>query len=390
MNITINHLTVKQPIGQRRSSSTCHIKIPTFFNFVRNVKMIHHITMALTKLIANVFKSKNVVEAMNPAVNICRTFAALPFNFKVEKGKSKSEISIKRVLFSAFMHIAYLICVIIVIVYNQTNLDTTHALVFHVFAEKLQIYVGFALMAILVIDAFSNKDNLAKAFQKLIEVDEIFESLGRHRIYFMMKFKIFIAVLCFYSFNFVSSMWDAYLKTGLNLFSWSYPLMAAIYGPTFNVINYLSFFATFIFMIAIDLSILNEEIIKLTYIEDSVILNFIKTKDSMNIWKHKPARPRKVEVLEKLLLIWKGYIKISDCCFLINQYFARKILVIIAHSFIGGLFNMFFVMTSMSRWLNDHLEERDFLVFSATRFIIHSVNMFVMVSLCSYCQDLVS
>lgn len=352
--------------------------------------MIHSITLALTKLIANIFKCKNVVEAMNPAVNMCRILPVLPFKYKIEKGKSKSEISFIHLFVSICMYITYLMCVVIVIAYNQTNLDRTHALVFHVFAEKLQIYVGVVLMLVLIVDAFANKDNLAKAFQKLIEVDEIFESLGRHRIYFMLKFKIFMAVLCFYFLNTVSSIWDAYYKTGLNLFSWSYTLIAAIYGPTFNVTNLLSFFSTIIFMFCVDLSILNEEITKLSYIEDSVMLNFIKTKDSKNIWDRKLARPRNGVVLEKLQLIWKGYIKISDSCFLINQYFARKILVIIMHTFIGGLFNMFFVMTSMSRWLNDQLDEWDFLMFSATRFIIHSVNMCVIVSTCSYCQDLVS
>lgn len=351
--------------------------------------MIHSITLALTKLTANAFKSKNVLEAMSPAVNMCRAFSVMPFNFKVVKGKSKSEISIVHLFLSACMHIAYVLCVIIVIVYNQTNLDKTHVLVFHVFAEKLQIYVGVALMMVLTIDTFLNRDNLAKAFQKLIEVDEIFESLGRRRIYFMLKFKIFMAVLCFYLLNSASSIWDAYYKTGINLFSWSYPLIAAIYGPTFNVTNHLSFFSTIIFMISLDLSNLNEEITKLVYIEDPVMMNFISTKDSMNILDHKLVRPRNGVVLEKLLLIWKGYIKLNDCCFLINQYFARKILVIIAHTFIGSLFNMFFVMTSMSRWLSDQLDETDFLIFSATRFIVHSVNMLVIVSICGYCQDMV-
>lgn len=349
--------------------------------------------MAAFKL-ANVFKSKNILEVMHGVLFFARIGASMPFNFIVKRGKSKTVLSYPYFLWSLMIQASYFTCAIIVTLTRDSHIDPTKRSGLNVFREQLEICSGFASVLFLVVDTFVNKDDLAKAFEHFFEVDAMFESIGRRRYYYRLRFRLTVFIVAFYIVHSVSSHLGERLKEKINNSSLM-TLAMAVHFPTYMIAIVLALFVSFVYMISLDLLILNREIEKICFTkEPKMIIYYNTTTDAAGAWEKQSSGSRKnvknSVVLEKISLLWQAYTKICHISLLINHYFSRKIMVIIALSFLSALFNLFFFLTELIHLLRQSSTDMPFLIYFASKCLVHVINLVIIISSCDACEELVS
>lgn len=349
--------------------------------------MLECVRITLKNIIYKLFKSKNVMDVMHSVICMTRIASINPFTFNIKKGSSKSRISFPFLLLAVVIQASYFVCVFYTIFNHESAIIPIMQTDYNVFGEQLQIYSGIVSVIFFLVDTFVNKDDLTRSFEKLFEVDEIFLTLGRRRSYDMLRFRVTLLLLVFFLVTFLSTNLENQFSIVVNWQSFALPV--AIHFPTYQITFTIALFLSFVYMVSIDLLILNQEIQKLDRIKDPVIFNY----DVQEVpWRKrivKSAETRRDIMVARITLIWQAYTKICRCSMIINQYFARKIMVIIALSFISGLFNLFFGLTSIVELLNASRTDLNFLVFSFSKCFMCTLNLVVIISSCEAYEQLV-
>lgn len=350
---------------------------------------------AFKNILANVFKSKNILEVMHEVMVFARMSALMPFNFKVERRKSKTVLRYPYLVWSLAILVSYITSVVIVILTRDSHLNSNKRSGLNVFREQLEIFSGFASVFFLVVDTFVNKDNLAKTFEILFEVDAMFASIGRRRWYYLLRFRVSVLMIAFCVVHAISGHLGERLKEKINTSSLM-TLAMALHFPSYMIAMGLALFASFIYMISLDLLILNREIEKICLAkEQKMIIHYNTTTyaTAVGVWAKQSSgsgtNVKNSVVLEKISLLWQAYTKICRSSLLINQYFSRKIMVIIALSFLSVLFNLFFFLTELIDLLRESSTELEFLIYFASKCIVHATNLIIIISSCDACEMLV-
>lgn len=340
------------------------------------------------KLIARFFKSKNIIDVLHPALLL-----ACPFKFKVEKGPTKTFFSFPFLLLSGLVHASYFTSAAIVIITKDSSLATSKRTGLNMFREQVEICTGLAAVLFLLLDTFVNRCDLGKAFDNLFEVDVIFESIGRRRRYDHLRFRVTILVVLFYSLHLIS----AHLGERLKAEDGSYSLMTlsmVMHFPTYLIGVILALFSAFVYMISLDLLILNREFEKIYFLKEPTIVNhYYATTDITGSTKKLSGTKKNIiksMLPEKISVLWQAYTKICHTSLLINHYFSRKIMVTIALSFLSALFNLFFFLTELIHLLRHTATDLPFLIYFSSRCLVHSVNLIIVISSCEACEELVS
>lgn len=356
-------------------------------NNIQFDNMLDSTRVTFKNIISKLFKANNVLDVMHSVICMTRIFSINPFTFKIEKGNSKSRISIPYLLLSVVTQASYYVCVLYTIVNHESGISPNMQTQYNVFGEQLQIISGLVSVVFLLGDTFVNKDDLARSLEKLFEADELFVILGRRRSYDMLRFRVTILLLGFFLVTCLSTNLGNQFD---NMVSWqSFALPVVLHFPVYQITFTIALFLSFLYMICIDLLILNREILKLNLIKDPVIF---KHNVQEAPWKKvivKSAETNRHIMVARITLIWQAYIKICRSSLIINQYFARKLTVIIALSFISGLFNLFFGLTSIVELLNIFRTDLHFLIISFSKCFVYTLNLVVIISSCEAYEQLV-
>lgn len=343
--------------------------------------------ITIKNIISKLFKSKNVMDVMHSVICVTRIVSINPFTFKIEKGNSKSIISAPYLILAVVMLASYFICVYSTIVSYELDISRKMQTENNAFAEQLQIFSGIVSVVFLLLDTFMNKDDLARSFEKLFEVDEIFVTLGRKRSYDMLRFRVTALLLGFFLVTFLSTNLGDQFDTMVNWQSLALPV--TLIFPTYQITFTIALLLSFVYMVSLDLLILNREILKLDLIKDPVIFNYDVQETPWKKRVVKSAETRRDVMVARITLIWQAYTKICRTSLIVNQYFARKIMVIIALSFINGLFNLFFGLTSIVELLNTSRTDLNFLIFSFSKCFVYTLNLVAIISSCEAYEQLV-
>lgn len=338
------------------------------------------------------FVANNLMEAMSSVTWMSRYMGVIPFNYYVDKYKRKTFITPLNLIYFAMVKIWYSLCVVLYMVYEKSkNLDESRNSLFY-FAELICTYIGFTSVVFLTIDTFINMDDLSKIFGVLHDIDELYKSLGCPKKHFnCIRFKFFLGA---FTFTFVHILGiDLEIANEHSFTLWNFFIyFPAKYILTFQMSYMLSIYCSLVYVICLNLQILNEEILKLQQTKDTAIINNIISKDAVEVWKTDKARqPRNALVLKKIIFLWKAYINICDCCYIVNHYFSNKILVIIAMTFINVLFNTFFILSYIFKLLakSEVTGEAD-LIFIISQGFFHTINLIIIIYGCNFCEKLVS
>lgn len=339
-------------------------------------------------LIARLFKSKSILEVLRPALLL-----ACPFKFNVEKGSTKTLFSFPFLLLSGLLHAIYFTSAAIVIINQDSNLVSSKRSGLNVFREQVEICTGLAAVLFLLLDTFVNKRDLAKAFDNLFEVDVIFESIGRKRRYDHLRFRVTVLVVLFYSLHILSNHLGEFLRAENYDYSFK-PLVLVMHFPIYLIGVIITIFSAFVYMISLDLLILNREFEKISLAKEPIIINhYYATADIIGTMKKSSGSKNffiKSMVPEKISVLWQAYTKICHTSLLVNHYFSRKIMVAIALSFLSALFNLFFFLTELIHVLRHNVTDVPFLIYFSSRCVVHVVNLITVISSCEACEDLVS
>lgn len=345
---------------------------------------------AFKNVLENVFKSKNILEVLHEVLYFARLSASMPFNFKVEKRKSKTVLSYPFLLWSFMVLAAYFTSAVIVTVTRDSHINSNKRTGLNIFREQLEICSGFASVLFLVVDTFVNKDDLAKTFENFFEVDAMFESIGRKRCYYLLRFRVTVLMVAFYAVHTVSGHLGERLKEEINSSS-LLTLAMAVHFPTYMIAMSLALFVSFVYMISLDLLILNREIEKISFSKQpKMMIHYNTTTDAVGESRSRKNNMKNSVALEKISLLWQAYTIICHSSLLINHYFSRKIMVIIALSFLSALFNLFFFLTELIYLLRQSSTEIPLLIYFASKCLVHVMNLVIVISSCDACEELVS
>lgn len=337
--------------------------------------------------VARFFKSNNILEVLNPALLL-----ACPLKFNVVKGPTKALFSFPYLLFSGLIHALYFTSAVIVII-KKDSLVSSNSSGLNLFREKVEICTGLAAVLFLLLDTFVNRSDLAKAFDNLFEVDNIFESIGRRRRYDHLRCRVTILLILFYLLHIFSAHLGERLKAEDDGFSLMV-LSMVMHFPTYLIGVTLALFSSFVYMISLDLLILNREIEKICLLKEPITQNHYNaiTDITGNMKKSSGSKKYSIKsiVPEKISVLWQAYTKICHTSLLVNHYFSRKIMVTIALSFLSALFNLFFFLTELIHLLRQNPTDIPFLIYFSSRCLVHSVNLIIIISSCEACEELVS
>lgn len=332
------------------------------------------------------FASKSIKNALSPVIILASVLTVTPFKFKVQKGQSKTSFSIPYVIWFLLAKAVYFASFIVTVIYNPTNLSPNINMSILGVAEKFQIYTGFFSLVYLMVSAVINKDDLAKMFEIQDDVYKLFKSLERKPLYYQLKFKLFLLTLAYFSMYTTFSTLDVLFKSSSS--GWAfYTMTSTLYSPVVQETATLVVFTAFVYVITLNLALLNEEMMKISFNQETTLNNLDNTKGSVDMWKMTNLQARDALLLEKLNLLWNIYIKICDCSFVICRYFSGKILAILTMSFLSVLLNFFFLLSSMFKLLNSDLIEGRVFLFAIIQFIFNSMNIIVIIYVCNLCEQ---
>lgn len=338
------------------------------------------------------FVANNLIEAISPVTWMSRYMGVIPFKYYVDKYERKTILNPLSLIYIITLKLWYLTSLVIYIAHEKSkDNDESQNSPFY-FTELMLTYIGVVSVGFLFIDTFINKGDLSKIFGVLFDIDEVYKTLGcPKKDYNCLRFKFFLAVFTFSFIHVLGIDIEAGVEYSFTL--WDFFIVFPVkYFPTFEMSYTISFYCSLVYVICLNLKMMNKEILNLQHIKDATILNNITSKNVVEIWKtDKVSQPRNAMVLKKIILLWKVYINICDCCYIVNHYFSKKILVIIAMSFLNVLLNMFFMLSYVFKLLaKSEATEDGNMIFIASQEFFHTSNLIITIYGCNLCEKLVS
>lgn len=337
----------------------------------------------------SLLKSSSMFDAMFPVLSLGSIMGITPFKLMIKPGQSKMLLSIPYSILNILHLFIFFYCYIYVIVFETISFIYNNAPLFK-YTEMSQIYIGFLTMTAIHVLKFFNRDNLANHFEFAETLREIFHNLGTKRIYTHLKLKLYIAVVLQFALC-------AFLL-GLNIMGAArlrpherFPVLVVVVWPTCVIAMAQFITSSFIYCTKTNLLTLNGEICKIQSkphgipaVPTTSIQLYPKTKISL------PLQTMKHDVLEKLDLIWKAYVRICEMSNNLNDYFYWMILAILVLSFINTLFNVFYFLCILAYANKRFLHMYEIYCIRLAKCLVNAVNMYFLSVMCNVCETEVS
>lgn len=330
-----------------------------------------------------------MMDAMSPILKSGRVTSIIPFSFHIDPGKSKAFINFKYSLFSIIMLIAYITCLIYVIVTGWSlSIESSNFNQIYVYSEYSQLSIGAITLGCIILFRYAKRHKLAVYLENVLDVNKMLvNELGYERNYVTTKRNILFAVLiqqaqCLSCMAFITYMSPVITQTS------DIPIFLIKYIPLYNLSLTQFICSLFIYVIWKDLHALNKEITKM-YLKQDVLLDADQSFALSNDWTNKKDLSKNLTALEKLDLMWKIYAKICDSSFVLNEYISWTTYYILAGSFISILFETYKLMRIVFQIIKGEEIDEDLLSMTVVEFFLNFTNVVIVIKVCNQCEKCV-
>lgn len=316
-----------------------------------------------------------MMNAIKPILFLGLFSTIAPFNFHLFPGKSKTSLNIPSMFVFTFFILSYIPSFIIFGDFVPApNMPAIYS-----YNEGVQSRAGLLLFICLSVFRFVSRDNLATNFEILQRNEMIFYNLGykrnfeglnlmllRNCVIYQLLFVAYIIFITYFSFNFDS--WDGI------------PQIVLTFIPAYLIATSQFICSNLFYLIFSNFKILNNEILE-------IFITIPRGKpDVTKVYKLLDFKSRQSLVEDKLDMIWKAYTNLCKCSYLLSDYFSILIFAIFSISILNSLFNAFYMVYICMAVSRGENVDSNIFVMRFVRFTGASINMFALISVCSYCE----
>lgn len=361
----------------------------------------------------NLFAAKSFQEGIRPLMAVMALSGINPYNYELSKSP-KTSLNIPVAIYSTSLYSIYLYSAFSILIYDDIEEEYVKTSKLLKYTMTFKVILGMICLFLLAIEGFIFTKRYAVNLNNFEKVDRMIMDLGIKINYDKLFKELLLILVLMETLNLFFEVILGLIISSKLLFSSSWKLTVAIYGPGYFSEMFALFYGTCAYMVKVDINRINQELTQLCDVELTRGMGYSfqkrthskdskkemtkndKTKMEYPVKVTKFAKRANVETnkvminvakAKRINMIFRVYDKICDITDGIYNALSFKILFIVTYCFISLVLNLFYVLgAATSIYFGDNSEVLISLLFGSLHQSLMNVLYVVFItSMCEQC-----